>query len=172
MRATRFEARALVDNILYQVIFFSFSFFFFPFLLVVCFYSLLQDNNEGLFSTRTPRSCTFSHGTRKPADFILSHGSEMFNNNNKNGDISRCAARRELAASLTDIHVNPSAEHQRNPGESLTTCEMCTSPAWRALEAFHGFVLWIYVLFIRLDVCARGVCMCVRVCVRARATGR
>ncbi|KAB5584323.1 hypothetical protein PHYPO_G00106110 [Pangasianodon hypophthalmus] len=56
-----------------------------------------------------------SFGTRKPADFILSHGSEIFNNNNKNGDISRCVARCELAASLKDIPVNTSEKQERKP---------------------------------------------------------
>lgn len=42
---------------------------------------------------------------------------EIFNNNNKNGDISRCVARCELAASLKDIHVNTRAKQEINPGE-------------------------------------------------------
>lgn len=99
---------ARVDNILCQVDFF--------FCLFVCFYSLLQDNTLSIFSTRRTR-CTLSFGTRKPADSILSHGSEIFNNNNKNGDISRCIARCELAASLRDIHVNTRAEQERITGK-------------------------------------------------------
>lgn len=143
MRATRFQARALVDKTLCQV---NFSFFFFC-LLFIAFYRTITR----VFSPHEDRSCTLSFGTRKTADFILSHGSEIFNNNNKNGDISRCVARCELAASLKDLHANARAKQERDPGKYLDNLLNVDFSWVQWRRGIYGFVLWIYVLFI-LDV--------------------